>query len=192
MIGLPGFRRMSVPRSSSLARTARQPMVAPGPASPPGPPDYRWPSIFSASCCLGSAPMIRSTSAPSLKIRRLGMLRMPNRVARFPVLVHVDLDDFQASVVIARELHQRGRDGLAGPAPFRPEIDQYRRAAVNDLGFELIVRNRCRLSHYRCSFHGDGCNSLPAKFGVSRAICQAFSQSESPERIRRIRPGRSP
>src|SRR5690606_29422024 len=55
------------------------------------------------------------------------------------LLVHVDLGQLERAVVFAGELFQDRAQGLAGAAPFGPEVDQHGRRGrlLEDVGLEI-------------------------------------------------------
>ena len=66
------------------------------------------------------------------------------------VLVDVDLRDLDRAGFFFRDLVQKGGDHFAGPAPFRPEIDNHWLVALGyfTLKICLVEIDRYRILHY--------------------------------------------
>ena len=57
------------------------------------------------------------------------------------LLVDVDLDDAKLVAPLVCDLIEDGGDGTAGAAPLRPEVDDDRGLALENLGVELSGRD---------------------------------------------------
>ena len=83
-------------------------------------------------------PDWRAISLPWLNRIMVGMPWMPKRPASCLLLVGVDLGEADPGLELARRLLELRRHGLAGPAPWRPEVDQQRDVALGSVGLEAL------------------------------------------------------
>ena len=97
--------------------------------------------------CFGWTPTICSTSLPSRKMRRVGMLLIRNRWAVAGLASTSSLPTTQRPADLAASWSIVGRDGPAGRAPRRPGVHQHRPAARHlELGFEVSVCHHARVA----------------------------------------------
>ena len=83
------------------------------------------------------------------------------------LLNDIDLGDLQLAVVGGGQLVQRWRDGLAGAAPFGPEIDQHGLVGLQDVGFKRAV------AHMLDQFVGHDVKAR-LKAGVEKIKCRSL------------------
>ena len=70
------------------------------------------------------------------------MARTPNCGGEALMFVNVDLADFDLALIFAGQFIQHGRDHLARPAPFGPEIHQHGRGGFQGFRFKIVLRER--------------------------------------------------